>query len=64
MPELACSADEKYEGFDIWVIRNAADSLKKAKELKDKPEMLKAVEKYLQEEQAEIKAAIDLGENL
>lgn len=64
MPHLECSMDEKYEGFDIWVIRNAAESFQKLQELKDKPEMLKAVQKYLKEEQEETKKAIDLADGL
>jgi len=63
MPEIS-SDEQKYEGFDIWKIRNLAESLEKVQELKDKPEMLKAVQKYLAEEEKEARKAIDLAENL
>ena len=63
MPDV-CGTDEKFEGFDIWKIRNLAESLTRVQELKDKPEMLKAVQKYLKEEEREARQAVDLAENL
>ncbi len=56
--------DEKFEGFDIWKIRNKAEALQSVQELKDKPEMLKAVQKYIKEEIQEKREAVDLIENL
>ena len=53
MPHAVNSIDEKFEGFDIWKIRNLAESLTSVQELKDIPEMLKAVQKYLREEEKE-----------
>lgn len=58
------SPDEKFEGFDIWVIKDKAHALQAVQELKDKPEMLKAVQKYIKEEIAEKREAVDLIENL
>lgn len=56
--------DQKFEGFDIWVIRQKSEALQAVQELQDKPEMLKAVQKYIREEIQEGKAAIDIAENL
>ena len=59
-----CCADEKYEGFDIWEIRSKADAVKCIQELTKKPEMQKAVQKYLREEETKAKQGVDLVENL
>jgi len=64
MSDSVSSKTEKFEGFDIWEIRTKADSLKAVQELNDKPEMLKAVQKYIKEEIQESKSAIDIAENL
>ena len=64
MPSTDTVEDEKYEGFDIWKIRGAADSFKSLQEIKDKPEMLKAVQKYLKEEQDEAGKAANLIDNI
>ena len=56
--------DEKFEGFDIWKIRSLSEALTSVQELKDKPEMLKAVQKYLEEEVKEKRGSIDLAQNL
>ena len=63
MPE-SCNAEDKFEGFDVWKIRDKAEALTSVQELKDKPEMLKAVQKYLREEELKKKQAVDLAENL
>lgn len=63
MPDV-CSPDEKFEGFDIWKIRSLSEALTAVQELKDKPEMLKAVQKYIREEIQEGKEKIDIAENL
>ncbi len=65
MPHLeTMEPDQKYEGFDMYLIRQGARALQEIQELAGKPEMLKAVRKYLEEEQAETKKAIELSENL
>lgn len=64
MPTLAMSPDEKYEGFDMYVIQQASRAVKEVQELAEKPELSKAVQKYLKEEKAEIEDAIKLTDNL
>lgn len=63
MPDVCC-ADEKFEGFDIWKIRSKAEALQAVQELKDKPEMLKAVQKYIADEVQKARGAVDLAEKL
>ncbi len=65
MPHVdTATPDQKFEGFDIWVIRGKAEALQAVQELKDKPEMLKAVQKYIKEEIQEKREAVDLAENI
>lgn len=64
MPGFPTSPDEKFEGFDFFLIKEKAHALQSVQELKEKPEMLKAVQKYLEEEAKETRTAIDLAENL
>lgn len=64
MPHSIDSPDQKFEGFDIWVIRAKSEALQAVQELKEKPEMLKAVQKYIKDEIQEARGAIDLAENL
>jgi len=64
MPGFPMNPDEKFEGFDFFLIKEKAHALTSVRELKDKPEMLKAVQKYLEEEAKEARGAVDLAENL
>ena len=64
MTALAMSPDEKYEGFDIYVIREASRAVKHVQELSKKKELSKAVQKYLKEEKEETEGAIKLTDNL
>ena len=56
--------DEKFEGFDFFLIKEKAHALQSVQELKDKPEMLNAVQKYIKEEIQEKREAVDLAENI
>ncbi len=65
MPHVdTATPDQKFEGFDIWVIRGKAEALKAVQELDEKPEMLKAVQKYIADEIKEGQKAIDIADNL
>ncbi len=64
MPDLLGTEDDKFEGFDKFVVIQGSRALQQVTELKKKPELLKAVEKYLEKELRETSGAIELADNL
>jgi hypothetical protein len=55
---------EKFEGFDIWDVRHAADILTEAVELGDKPKLLEAAKKWIKKDQKNKREAVGLADNL
>ena len=65
MPHLETGKmNEKFEGFDMFIVRQASRALNEVAELSDKPKLLKAAQKYLEVEKNEANEAIDLAKNL
>lgn len=64
MPEMCSVEMEKFEGIDIWEVRNAASTLKEAVDLGEKPELLEAAKKWLKEERMKSREAVGLADNL
>ena len=56
--------DEKFEGFEIYIVRQASRALQEVQELSNKPKLLAAAKKYLEKEKKEIEDALDLTKNL
>ncbi len=65
MPHLETGKmNEKFDGQDLFLVRQASRALQEAAELDAKPKLLKAALKYLEEEKKETNDAIDLAKNL
>ena len=56
--------NEKFDGQDLFLVRQASRALSEVAELSKKPELLKAAQKYLKQEQREAEDAIDIAKNL
>jgi|GEM_PF-5940965 hypothetical protein len=62
-----CCAPEKpkkIDGFDEWEVREAANTLKRAFEIKDKPKLFAAARKMLRKETAAAEKALKWSDRI
>ena len=55
---------DKFEGFDEWEVRQAANTLTEAVELGDKPKLLAAAKKWIKKDAKNKREAVGLADNL
>ena len=55
---------DKFEGFDEWEVRQAANTLTEAVELGDKPKLLEAAKKWIKKDAKNKREAVGLADNL
>lgn len=64
MMEMTEYKEPKYDGFDEYKVRHAAEILKEAVELGEEPKLLEAAKKWLKEEKMRTREAVGLADNL
>jgi hypothetical protein len=55
---------DKFEGFEEWEVRQAANTLTEAVELGDKPKLLAAAKKWIKKDAKNKREAVGLADNL
>jgi hypothetical protein len=64
MAEVIGESQKKIDGFDKWIVEDAARSLRKAQEILAQPKLLKAAKKILTQEKKATTKALDWADNL
>lgn len=64
MPEVIREEQKKIDGFDKWVVEDAARTIRRAQEIIAQPKLLKVVQRMLKQQKQATDKALDWASNL